>query len=402
MYLSSATPAPNADHLKGLTEPRPRKPAPSWGPAGAPPAAFSPTPAPNPHRTPAGAQKAKISAVWASTITPTALEWLWRPFLQGGALNLLTGDPGIGKSTVVCEIVAALSTGRPLPGEQSSPVRPPMRCWLLNSEDGAADTIIWRLRNQGAALDRILVTDQLTPLTAEVVADMKATILREKISLITLDPMQAWMGGEVDMHRANETRAWGGMLKGLCLDTGCTILMLRHRRKAAPGDNSLHSGLGSIDITGFARSEISVTQDAEGVCFVHRTKGNVGEKGGEVGYVIEGTGEPGNDHGRLRWLTEYNPVVRKPGKGRGPRGEPKVSMTPRRVPECQTFLIGALGQGPRPAKDVISAAQEHKFTAATLKAARKGLVDSKKDGHSGWVWSLITPQPGVSETLVCQ
>jgi RecA-family ATPase len=81
------------------------------------------------------------------------VRWLWPPFFQRGAINLITGDPGIGKSTLICDIAATLTTGRPWPGE--SEWRPPCNVLLLNAEDRAEDTIVPRLIKQGADLNHV-------------------------------------------------------------------------------------------------------------------------------------------------------------------------------------------------------------------------------------------------------
>src|SRR6187549_553032 len=111
---------------------------------------------------------------------------------QNRAYNLFTGDPGVGKSTVICDIAAAVSTGRALPGETEAQKRPPMNVWLLNGEDAADDTTVWRLENQGADLKRILLTDQATLLDASSTREMNAIVRAEQIKLIVIDPIQAW------------------------------------------------------------------------------------------------------------------------------------------------------------------------------------------------------------------
>ena len=46
-----------------------------------------------------------------SGVTETAVDWLWYPFIPYGKLTLLQGDPGCGKSTLMMNLIAAVSSG---------------------------------------------------------------------------------------------------------------------------------------------------------------------------------------------------------------------------------------------------------------------------------------------------
>jgi hypothetical protein len=306
------------------------------------------------------------------------IDWLWKPFIQRRALNVLSGDPGVGKSTVVCEIVAALSSGRGLPGQ--GPL-PPMTCWIMNGEDAADDTITWRLDNQGANPDRVMITDVAEALTARVIAEIKADVIRHGVGLLVIDPLQAWMGAGVDMHRANETRNWSAPLRQMAMDCDCAVMINRHRRKAAAGDSKLYSGLGSIDITGFTRSELSATRDKHGGTYIERIKGTVGVTGEIVGYVIEPSPEPGNDHGVLRWLERFAPTAHT--------APTTPSTTPKGLTAAVEWIRAFLRDGPRAASDVLAAALAAGLSERTLKRAKEdaGAVSVQIEKNV-WVWQL--------------
>ena len=72
--------------------------------------------------------------------------------------------------------------------------------------------------------------------------------------LVIIDPVQAFLGADVDMNRANEVRPdlpqSGRDCTGL---PGCAIVLIGHLNKAA-GTQSTYRGLGSIDITAAVRS----------------------------------------------------------------------------------------------------------------------------------------------------
>ena len=50
-----------------------------------------------------------------SNVRPKNVEWFWYPYIPLGKLTVLQGDPGDGKSTFVLNLIALLTSGRPMP-----------------------------------------------------------------------------------------------------------------------------------------------------------------------------------------------------------------------------------------------------------------------------------------------
>jgi putative DNA primase/helicase len=71
-----------------------------------------------------------------------------------GPLGPFGGDPGLGKSFITLDVAARLSTAAAWP-DGSAPGAEPVHTVIFSAEDGAADTIVRRLEQQGANLDRI-------------------------------------------------------------------------------------------------------------------------------------------------------------------------------------------------------------------------------------------------------
>lgn len=325
--------------------------------------------------TPGSGVKPKARrGVLLGDIERVQIEWLWKPFLQRGALNVLTGDPGVGKSTIVCDIAARLSRGLALPGGDP---QDPMNVWIMNGEDDKGDTISWRLDNQGADPKRVWVTDIRETLTANVIKALKAEVAENRIRFLVIDPLQAWMGKEIDMNRANETREWGAYLRALAVDCQCAVLLCRHRRKVPAGapENSLYSGMGSIDITGFARSEMSAIRAKDQTTYVSRTKHNVGGSAA-FQYIIEQHTDPKNQHGVLKWVGEYVPV-------------PKISRTPAKLTPAQDWLKERLKDGPVPAMVILKEAADKGISERTLQRAKVGIAKSYQSGPGEWKWMLL-------------
>ena len=43
------------------------------------------------------------------------VEWLWYPYIPYGKVTIIHGDPGEGKTTLILQLAALASRGKPLP-----------------------------------------------------------------------------------------------------------------------------------------------------------------------------------------------------------------------------------------------------------------------------------------------
>ena len=108
---------------------------------------------------------------------------------------------------------------------------------------------------------------------------------------MVVDPLQSYLGAGVDLHRSNETRPIMDGMARLAEKHDLAILLLRHLSKQS-GGKAIFRGLGSIDLTGAARSEMlagSLPDGPETRALVH-IKSNVGRMADALGYAIDGWG----------------------------------------------------------------------------------------------------------------
>lgn len=89
-----------------------------------------------------------------SEVQSTDVRWLWYPFIAIGKITLLQGDPGDGKSTMMMNLIAELSTGGKTP--DGCKIGAPQKVIYQCSEDGVSDTIKPRLERCGADCGRSL------------------------------------------------------------------------------------------------------------------------------------------------------------------------------------------------------------------------------------------------------
>ena len=88
-----------------------------------------------------------------SEVQSTNVRWLWYPFIAIGKITLLQGDPGDGKSTMMMNLIAELSTGGKTP--DGCKIGAPQKVIYQCSEDGVSDTIKPRLERCGADCGKI-------------------------------------------------------------------------------------------------------------------------------------------------------------------------------------------------------------------------------------------------------
>lgn len=185
-------------------------------------------------------------------VEPRDVEFSWFPYLVRGAVNLLEGDPGTGKTYLLCTVAACFSAGIALPGQDEAR---PMNVLFMSAEDDPDTTLVRRLTRMGADLDRITYTTRYFQLEDEALGWIEKHVKEKGVELVILDPLLAYMRGGIDMNKANETRPFMARLAELAKRTNITIIGLRHLTKGSK-DKAIYRGLGSIDITAAARSAL--------------------------------------------------------------------------------------------------------------------------------------------------
>ena len=296
------------------------------------------------------------------------VQWLWYPYIPAGKLALLEGDPGQGKSWITCALAADLSAGRPLPG-QTSPL-PPQKILMLSAEDGLGDTIRPRIEAMAGNMENIYVSDDYFILDPQGVKDMEDLMRTTAATLVFMDPIVAYMGGKVDMHRANEVRGLMTALAEAGKRTGSAIVAVRHLRKAA-GGKAIYSGIGSIDFTAAVRSVMQVQETKSGTKFLYHAKHNLTPKGNSLAYALVDN--------RFEW---QGTLADEPDEPKG-----KVSTKPKAQAVAEQFLFDTLRDGPVSALVVAERAGSQGIAQATLARAKKGIATSFK-GPDGWMWNL--------------
>ena len=200
-------------------------------------------------------QKTELKLIKMSEVQSQEIEWLWFPFIPYGKLTIIQGDPGDGKTTLVLNIAAKLSKGERL--DENMNITETVNIIYQTAEDGLADTVKPRLELAGADCERIAVIDESEKSLSMIDERLEEAIVRTHAKLLILDPIQAYLGGGMDMNRANEARDMTKRLGALAEKYKCAIILIGHMNKAS-GNKAAYRGMGSIDFFAVARSVLLV------------------------------------------------------------------------------------------------------------------------------------------------
>ena len=195
-------------------------------------------------------------------VESTETKWLWYPYIPRGKITLMTADPGVGKTYLGLYLAAQVSTGRAFYGEDSSCRRQPQNVIYQTAEDGINDTIKPRLEPMKPEFSRISIIDESQnglDLSDERIEQMMSTL---RPALMIFDPLQAYLGADVDMHRANQIRPVLARIATLAEKYDCAVILIMHNSKMSQ-NKALHRALGSIDIPAVARSMLMLAKDPQ-------------------------------------------------------------------------------------------------------------------------------------------
>ena len=165
--------------------------------------------------------KTELKMIKMSDVQSQTVDWLWYPFIPYGKLTIIQGDPGDGKTTLVLNIAARLSKGEGLDNDMK--VTEPVNIIYQTAEDGLADTVKPRLELAEAVCERIMVIDETEKSLSMIDERLETAIKRTGARVLILDPIQAYLGGTMDMNRANEARDMTKRLSLLAEKYKCAI-----------------------------------------------------------------------------------------------------------------------------------------------------------------------------------
>lgn len=228
----------------------------------------------------ADADKSPVTIQMAADVEMEPVEWLWDGMIAKGKPHMLTGEPGLGKSQITCDIAARLSRGGEFPSivqPAPEPV-PPMGVLILSAEDSASDTMKPRLAAAGADMANIgFINSAVLTKGKDGRPQMRALALKEdaesilhaislmkvKVGLIIVDPVSAFLSGSEDSNSNSDARSILAQLQAVIMSKGIAMLMINHTNKNTAAKSAHMRSMGSVGWNAAARATFYVFRDQE-------------------------------------------------------------------------------------------------------------------------------------------
>lgn len=327
-------------------------------------------------------QNVELKLIHMEDVVSKEVEWLWYPYIPYGKITIIEGDPGEGKTTLVLKLAAALSRGLPLPCDDDKEYEP-IHIIYQTAEDGIEDTIKPRLEKAGADCSMIRVIDETDKELSMTDDRLEQAIIETKARLIILDPIQAYIGATVDMHRANEIRPVLKHLGIIAEKHNCAIILIGHMNKAS-GSKSTYRGLGSIDIQATARSVLLVARlrDKPNIRIMAHDKSSLAPAGDAIGFEMT------EDNGMV-CIGPYDITIDELLSGNEGRGKKKLDI-------AENFIKEYFGTNKViPSNEIMIEAVKRNIKRNTLLSAKKklGITSDKEKAENGTIyWTWVMPE----------
>lgn len=194
----------------------------------------------------------------ASDLQPKSVRWMCEDMIQRNTLTILAGEAGVGKTTIIANIAATVSTGGNW--QDGSPCTK-HSVLIINTEDDFQETILPKLIAAGANTDNIFsydgrlengdrsetlsLSDHLTLLVSKIIEN-------PDIKLVIFDPITSPLH-DTDQNKHAVIRKLLEDLVHLCSTHEITIIGITHLNKNEQSSAS-NRILGSIAFRNVART----------------------------------------------------------------------------------------------------------------------------------------------------
>lgn len=309
--------------------------------------------------------------LYYSSVQATDVHWLWYPYIPYGKITILQGDPGDGKSTLMIDLIAKLTTGSALP--DGSVCADDINCVYQCSEDTLSDTIKPRLVKAGADCEKVAyICDEEETLTLDD-SRIEKSVSETHAKLLVLDPLQSFLSQNGDLQNAIRIRILMKKLKIIAEKHGCAVVLICHLNKAENKKN-LYRILGSIDITASARSVLMTQRDNEdrNLRYLTHIKSNLAPEGDSFAYRL-------GSQKSVEWIAKC-PAAFTDQDG-------NLIMKQSKTELAEKLLKVLLGNGEQPTSVILEKMNDFDLSERTVREAKKSLNIKAKRKNGIWYWA---------------
>lgn len=302
------------------------------------------------------------------------VEWLFYPYIPLGAITILAGDPGCGKSHLSVSFASIVSNGGRFPFEdENTPQQEPSMVVMQNGEDGIEDVIKPRLTRAGANHENVgVIVEEDEVFTLSDLEKLELVLEYKRPKLVIFDPIQRYLGN----INPNSLVECTNMLKGvskLAQKYSCAILVIMHLNKGQ--NKGIYKLNGSVGLPGTARSVLMVRdlEDTEDKALV-QIKSNLAKKG--MAIIFE--------------ITDKGVVFKEqvPESSLNVSNEKGTKISQKDI--AKDFIIEILKNGELESKVIKDEALNNSIAPATLERAKAELSCIKSfQRDKKWFWKLV-------------
>ncbi|MFG0246078.1 MAG: AAA family ATPase [Phycisphaerales bacterium JB052] len=325
--------------------------------------------------------------------------WLEPGRIAMGKVNMIAGDPGLGKSFMTMELAARASRG------EIGSAR--ARVVIMSAEDDPCDTIRPRLHNMCANLDNIQFIEgirrepggcvDLIELDRDYERFEKMVMRLFPVSLIVIDPISAYMGN-ADSNNNADVRKVLARLSTLAARTGAAVVCVTHLNKdSGSGRKAVYRTMGSLAFTAAARTVQLVTKyeptdknDDERVRdkrVVSMVKNNIGRMLPARVFVIQ--------DGICTWLDEEVDI----DADQFANGRVTFDVSETGTDRAMEFLSRMLSAEPQASKEIFERGAAQGLSRDMLKNAKKAMGAVSFKRGTVWYWSREHPDKSMESDL---
>lgn len=232
--------------------------------------------------------------VKAADVEEQEASWLIPGYIPRYQITTLAADGGIGKTTIECELTAAVTTGRHsfmtdgmIPDDFKSD---PENVLFLSAEDSFRHVLKRKLRKSGADMERVFTANVSDPGFLSIKfnsPDLVELIKEARPGLVIFDPIQNFVPPDIQMGWRNAMRQCLNPLIGIGEEYKTTFLIACHTNKQS-GVSGRRRIAESADIWDISRSVLMAGETPDtGIKYLSHEKCNYGELQQTILFTID-------------------------------------------------------------------------------------------------------------------
>jgi len=334
-------------------------------------------------------------SISAQELTDIPLCPMWAGRINLGQASVLTGETSVGKSVLATEIAACVTTGQPLPGQQSTPKGSVV--WLCAEEHPARD-VKPRLQAAGAVLISVqfpgwtqagICPKRLRfPSGAQMLGDYCRAV---GARFVFVDPIGSFLDAGMAEDSGFTAREVVQSLIDMAHASNVSVMFVKHPRKGGTG-SALDQVAGNKEWVNAPRSAMIIGRDPNdaGLRILADLKPSKGKRVPSLSFVIEDRdGEP-----VVSWKGECGVTANDVF------GLTVDAVEASVLTQGKELIIDLLNDGERPSREMFSAGEAAGVSQRTMNRAKKelGVTSSARGANTARYIAWVKPKDGWPKT----